>query len=195
LHASLLRAGSDRSPRRGHHFAGIGHHHDRPGRQFSVDRCPIWVGVEQQQWLEAAASALVDHRLPARAHLPHSRVVKVNPRAQLGVEEKGGVVLSVVGDQADELVLRGAGAALYHVVENVVQTQTGAQRREDGHNVLERRTLRVPHQTDRHHVWAVGQSATYLDLGATQALQETRNRSFNMDILNRDDDFVKLKAK
>ena len=119
-----------------------------------------------------AATALIDDLLPARADLPHRGVVEVDPHLELGVEEEGGVVLAVVGDNTDQLVLSGGRPlVVHHTLEDIPEGEAGAHGREHRHDVLQRGALGVPHHPDGHDLRPVHQRAADLDLGTAGALR------------------------
>ena len=139
---------------------GVGHWNGRSVR----------VGVEQEQRLEVATTALVHDVLPVGPHFADGGVVEVNPQLQFCVEEEGGVVFAVVSDDADQPVGGQLGpASVNDVLEHVLQLKCGSHDGKDGHDVFQIGPLRVPDDADRHNLRAVHQSAADLNLGATSA--------------------------
>lgn len=152
IDGSLLRAGSYRPSDGGF----LGDFHGVSGGEwgndfrgvFSVHWSSSGGGVEEQKWLITTSSAFLDNLLPTRTDFFDGSVVKVDPNLEFCVEKEGRVVLSVVSHYSYEVVnCGGAPTGVHHTVEDVDQTETGSDRREDVHYVLQGGSLAVPNNT------------------------------------------------
>lgn len=117
--------------------------------------------------------------LPSGSDFAHGRIIKVDPHSQLGVEEECRVVFAVVGDNAHQLMRSGRGGGRSRrggCVEHVAEAQAGAQRAQQGHDVLQRRALWVPYYADTYDLRPVGQRSADLNLCSTGTLVIKREK-------------------
>jgi len=96
---------------------------------------------------------------------------KGNTDLQFRMEEERRIMFPVIGNHSYEIMHgRGTPSRVYHAMEDIAKPKRRAYRRKNVHDVLQRRSLAVPNDTDRNYFRPIHQSSTYLNFRTARTL-------------------------